>query len=413
MKSADVPLSAWFTKQKSTAKVALDVSTLGPEVSSLRLSLNRADLERAFTATLELLALPPAERGPERCLDIMRQWAGCRSPKATSAVGSILLERLALVPAENVFDALADAGLVEAWRKVTGMTVPELTALVLSRVEQTFPLPVFDWALLANPSARDFVPLRHLLDCITNQETAKLASSRLTAFVIKDPKALHLLSLLGLLALEPIRIPPVAAIIQGTPEALIAVLDNLPKLAGPKNEHLPIAAIIEALFVPMLDTTSRKRTRACALLARLGSGLLLVDKRSGGGEGALAAVAALGQQFRSSARDPENVAATWFLTSAAQPAPITGELISAEGALRWAFAYEECQQAGTSLGPLESLGRNLGLRPIAEPGALIPFEPRWHLDQKGGLLPDTSVRVLTGGWQHQGRPIIRAQVEPV
>jgi len=413
MKSADVPLSTWFAKQKTAATAALNLADQASEVSTLRFSLGRADLERVFSGTLELLTLPPIERGLERCVDVMCQWAACRSPKTASLIGSILLERLAQVPWQHVFQALPDTVLVEAWRKATGLTVTDLTELVLIRADQAFPLPVFDWALLAIPSGPELSPLRYLLDQLTNPPTARLAANRLTTFVTKDPKAQHLAILLGLLAAEPYRIQGVANIIQGSPDTLSAVLDSLPKLVGPKTEHLPIVAIIDALFSPLLDTTARRRTRACALLARLGSGILLVEKRGRGGEEALAAVVALGQQLRSTARDAESAATTWFLASAAQPAPTTGELISGEGALRWAFAYEECQQAGTPLGPLESLGRNLGLRPIAETGAVIAYDPRWHHDRKGGILPDDSVRVLNGGWQHQGRPIIRAIVEPV
>jgi len=411
MKSADAPLSTWFVKQKAATTAAIDLSALAEEVSSLRLSLSRADLERAFSATLELLALPPIERSPERCVDLMRQWAACRSPKTALSVGTFLIERLAMVPPEHVFPALPDSALVEAWRKAAGVPAPDLVAVVLDRAEQTFSLPVFDWALLNSPEPVPR-PLRYLLDQLANPTAAKLAAGRLTAFVAKDAKAQHLAALLGLLAEETQRMPAIAAVIQASSEALVSALDNLPKLAGLKNEHLPLAVFIEALFAPMLDTTLRKRTRACALLARLGSNILLVEKRGRGGEDALAAVVALGQQFRSSARDPENAAATWFLTSAAQPAPSTGELISGEGALRWAFTYEECQQSGMSLGPLESLGRNLGLRPITEPGTVVKFEPRWHQDPNGGLLPDASVRVRSGGWQYQGRPIIRAIVDP-
>lgn len=411
MKSADAQLSVWFSKKKGAASTALDVSALAAEISSVRLSLNRADLDRAFGATLELLSMPPSERSPERCVDLMLGWAACRSPKTALSVGALLIERLALVSPEHAFPALTDVALVEPWRKAVGVPAPDLVTLVLSRAEHTFPLPVFDWALLNSPEPASR-PLRYLLDQLANPTAAKLAVGRVTAFVAKDAKAQHFAALLGLLAEEPQRVPAIATVIQGSSEAMVAALDNLPKLAGLKNEHLPLAGFIEALFAPMLDTTLRKRTRACALLARLGGNLLLVEKRGRGGDEALASVAALGHQFRSSARDPENAAATWFLTSAAQPAPSTGELLSSEGALRWAFAYEECQQSGTPLGPLESLGRNLGLRPIAEPGTVVKFEPRWHQDPNGGLLPDAPGRVRSGGWQYQGRPIIRAVVDP-
>jgi hypothetical protein len=41
MKSADVPLSNWFAKQKTAATVALNLAEQSSDISALRLSLRR------------------------------------------------------------------------------------------------------------------------------------------------------------------------------------------------------------------------------------------------------------------------------------------------------------------------------------------------------------------------------------
>jgi len=375
--------------------------------------IQRSDQTRALDISIDLLIQAPASRHPQHAADSLHAWQVTRSPKTAVSFARLVLPLLSRLPAEQVVPLLPDEGSIKNWLKLSGNQVESVATKVLAEPPLYLATAAWDWLLHLTRSPAHRPALLHTVGCLRGGEHSKAAEAKLNAYLSKDSKGRHLEGILAACVDDSQSINSLARWVSANPKIMESALNAIPHIAGMKSPDVPLGQFVQEVFAGLLNTSGRKRLRTCAWLARLGANLVLVEKRSPSGEAALSRVTALGQELRLTARTPEDQSATWILSPFTSKTGETDELLSAEGARRWAFAFEESRSANQPTEMLSGLGYNLGLRPVSTVGETVVFDPRWHEDIIGGLLPGSSAQVTHSGWKYQDVPLIRTKVQPL
>lgn len=323
-------------------------------------------------------------------------------------------EALGELNVESALENAPDADCIETWRKVTKVPLLELESQLLAAPSATYATAGADW-LMAHGKPEHLLPLLDLL--LTKQVRPPCLlpwNEALAAALKKDKRGLLLgAALRGSWPTED-RITALAEVISSNRALLRATVDLLPALLAQKDAPTAAARFVGELFRTLLLEEGLEREFKTSALARLGSGILLADRRGTQTEAALGIIQSISGQLRNLTRGEALQAHTWLLVNLGhKEEPTDAKLrVSKEGARHVALAIEKATQGFSAKDILTVMARNLGLSLIGKPGEVVPYDPLRHEDLEGGLVPGVSVRVGEAGWAIEQETLIRAKVKP-
>ena len=323
-------------------------------------------------------------------------------------------EVLASLSFERVLKVAPDTACVEAWLKASKASVAEIEEQLLADPGATYATAGADWLMLrAKPNRRLpllelFLSRRPRLPYLRPWDDAVIAALK------KDKRSV----LLG----EALRhswpsedcLATLAKAVRANRALLRTTVDSLPELLAQKDMPATAARFVGEIFREVVITDGAEREFMTTALARLGTGILLGERKGAQSEAAFAVIQSTARQLRNLTRDEVLQARTWLLENLGrQEESTSGHLrVSTEGARHVALAIEKATKGFAAKDVLMVLARNVGFSLVGTPGELVAYDPLRHEDLQGGLVPGASVCVEEPGWAIQRETLIRAKVKP-
>jgi hypothetical protein len=190
------------------------------------------------------------------------------------------------------------------------------------------------------------------------------------------------------------------------------VCDLLPAILARKDSTDTAVGFVRCLFDGVVTSEGSDREFATAMVARLGTGILLADRRTSNSDEVLALIRKITRQLRNLTKGETEQSKTWVFESLhEEDRPSDGKLcVNLQGARYVALAFEKAGQGFDAKDILAMTARNLGLSPIGKKGETTSYDPLRHDDIEGGLLPGEAVLIEQEGWAIESETVARAKV---
>lgn len=319
---------------------------------------------------------------------------------------------LASVPFEEIIPVAASAAAVEAWRKAASISGGELESRLLSNMEQTYTTAGGDWLLLKSKPAK----LAPLFDMLLSRRTRPKFlpgwAEALESALKKDKKGALLEALLRHSSPGSDGMVTLAEVVRLNPVLLRNILDALPQLLARKDAPLAAAELVEQVFRGVGETDGAEREFMTAALARLGTGIVLSERRNAARDAVLEVISKFARLLRNRREDDALAARTWVFENLLPQGERTGGRvqITLEGARDLGVAFENLAKGFDASEVLKVTAQNLGLRPIGAKGEAVSYNPLQHQDRDGGMLPGDAGVVESAGWAHGSDVVLRAKI---
>jgi hypothetical protein len=314
---------------------------------------------------------------------------------------------------ERVLTTAPNAACLDSWMKAAKMPAQEVEKHLLAEPAATYATAGADWSL-ARTKPEQLLPLLELF--LTRQARPAFLhpwNEALVAALKKDKRG----ALLGATLRHPWpaedRIAALADAVRSNRSLLRITVDLLPAILAQKDASPAGAGFVGEIFRAVVTTEGAEREFVTAALARLGTGVLMADRRGPQADAALEVVRKAARQLRNLTKDETLQARTWALENLRrEDEPTDGQLhVTTEGARHLALALEKAEQGFAAKDILTVTARNLGLSLIGKAGEVVSFDPLQHDDVQGGLVPGDSVVIEEAGLAIRQEPLIRAKVK--
>lgn len=333
--------------------------------------------------------------------------------EASSVLFSAWREVLSSLSMEQVLSVAPDAGCFEVWVKTSKVSPKGTASTLLANPSAAYVTAVGDW-LLQRARPEELLPLVELfLNRQPRPEHLPIWSDALAVAMKKDKKCALLNVALRHLPFTEDNLAALAEAVRTDRSLLRATLDLLPAVLARTDAPHHVGGFVGEVFRMAVTTEGAEREIMTASLARLGTGILLADRRGTQSEAVLAVIQNLARQLRNQTRDETLLARTWVLANLSRETePNDGQLqVTMEGARHLAVAFEMVAQGFAAKEILTAAVRNLGLTPIGKNGEAVSYRPLHHEDVDGGLWPGDAVVIQENGWAVRQETLIRAKVK--
>jgi hypothetical protein len=321
---------------------------------------------------------------------------------------SLLVE----MPVDGLLKLAPSAAALEAWRKSARAGVADLEDELLARPALAYSTVGADW-LLSKGEPKRLGPLLDLF-LARSARPKHLASwaDSLAAVLGRDKQARLLSGILAGPGLADAHLSALAEVVRLNRGVLTTVIETLPMVLGRKDAAAGALAFVRQIFEGLVASDGREREFLTALLARLGTGILLGERRGPESSGVLEFIEGTARQLRNLTSGDSERTRTWVFESLrpVQGAPSRDVHVSIEGARHIAVAFEKVAQGFSAKEILPVTAQNLGLSPVGKSGETLRYDPLRHEDVEGGMLPGDSARVEESGWACRGEVVMRAKV---
>jgi hypothetical protein len=316
------------------------------------------------------------------------------------------------LPTMKVLPVCPDSAAIEAWRKKTQTSVAHLESELLSSLEVTYETAGADW-LISKAKPAHLVSLFGFF--ISRRLRPKFLpqwDKVLGATLSKDRRG-NLLTTILCESWNDDEIHTLAEVIRFDRRVLKTVAETLPIVIAHQNAKESAIGLLTRLSSAPLTAFGADREHFTVALARIGTGLLIQNKRSGRVEAALDLIQEAGRHLRSATPDTD-CKNTWILHNLDVSEPIAESCvqITRDGAQHFAIAFEKCAQGFSAVDVLRLIALSVGLKCFGTPGETLKFDPMRHLDIGGGAAPGEPVTIIEPGWLWTKDIVIRAKVRP-
>jgi hypothetical protein len=314
---------------------------------------------------------------------------------------------------EEVLLLAPDATSLEVWRKTAKVAAKVIEGRLLSDPVSTYATAGADWLLL-HAKPEQMSPLLELfLGRKDRPKTLLPWADALVPALKKDKKGVLLERLLRHPCLDRGQCATIAEVVRLNRTLLKNTVENLPAILCQAVPPEQGSLFVEELFTPMPNTEGAEREFVTTVLARLGCGILLQDRRGPQAEAVLGLIAQAARRLRNLTKDEADQARTWVLENLRAGAePSDGKAhVTIEGARHLALAFEKAAQGFAAKDILHAAARNLGLTPIGKKGEPASYNPLQHEDVEGGMLPGDNAVMEEPGWTLGQDIVVRARVK--
>jgi hypothetical protein len=201
--------------------------------------------------------------------------------------------------------------------------------------------------------------------------------------------------------------------IRGNRSMFKTVPDILAAVLTRKSPSVVAGAFVQQLFDPVFVCNGSQSGDVCAVLARLGTAILLAERHTPEGDTVLQFIRKTTNHLRSVTKGISNQSRIWVLDNLVvderQP---DGKLcVNLQGARHIALAFEKIDQGFPPKEILSVTARHLGLTPIGRCDEIGSYDPLKHDDVEGGLVPGDSVSIFEPGLAFNNEAVLRAKVK--
>jgi len=307
-----------------------------------------------------------------------------------------------------------DAKALEIWRKAARVDSKEFEGRLLG-IEAVYQTAGADWLLL-HTKPQKVIPLLQLF--LDRQERPKYLPAWIHALSValeKNKSGALLAIVLEQFGSDPAKVDALGQAARLTRGSLRVTVEVLPSMLTRKNTSAFTVALIDKVFEASSATKLDERQFVTAMLARLGAGVLMLDRRTELIDAAMKSVDQTVQRLRNTTRDKDLQARTWVIENL-QPreSSLDGQRqITTEAARHFAVAFEKAASGFSAKDILSMTAQNLGMIEVGLVGEQVAYDPLLHEDIEGGLLPKDIVRVEEQGWAYDGETFVRAKVRKV
>ena len=358
----------------------------------------------------------PKEQRPKPTPEILAGWIEIFRDRGLAQLLALVGEEwsgvLGKLSVAEILPLALDAATLEAWRDAAALPGADLEARLLADPVAAYATAGADW-LLERGQPGKLAPLLSLF-LARNSRPKWLAdwASAISGALKRDKRGLLLQELLKCGQESSAAIAAMAEVIRLDQDLWRQVYEALPELLVRPDAPVAAAQLVEQVGGEIAATVGDEREFRSAILARLGSGIVLTGQRSPAGEAALALIARQARSLRNLAEAPALAGHTWVFENLVPAGEKTGGRlqVTLDGARDVALALQKVAQGFPGGEVLRVTARNLGLLPFGKPGEVVVFRPLQHADEVGGLLPGDPAVIEAEGWTHGTEVVLRARV---
>lgn len=313
---------------------------------------------------------------------------------------------------EQVLRVAPTASALKAWCKGSKIPKKEMERQLLVDVALTYENVGGDW-LLANSKPDKLMPLiDRLLGRKPRPEFLPSWQEALTSIVKKDTRGVLLASILRSSSATEDRLSALAEAILSHRSAARILAEVLPSLIAKEATARKAADLTARLFSDMAPIRPDERQFRTAIMARIGTGVLLLDRQECQAA-TLDAMAETVRLLRMTTYEPILQASTWVLQNLRQESlHLQGGLqLASEWIPHLASAFENAARGFPASEILTVMANNLGLTSVGTHGEVVGYDPIRHEDLDGGMLPGDPAFIEKAGLAHDDTIAIRAKVK--
>ena len=344
--------------------------------------------------------------------DVIKSLLGAGFSETPAAIFAASLELLKSLSILDVLPILPSANSLDKWAKASKQPILRIELELLARPDLVYASAGADW-LLFNSKSEYLLPLWSLfLNRLPRPKYLPSWEEAIESAVELDKKGNLLAILLFSPGLEEERISIFADVVRKNHRLLRIVTEELPHLLAHKGANSKLIHFIKHLFSNVVFQHDADRELSTALLARLGTGILISGHCGSYSGEALAFIRETSQQLRNLTDCDDAKSHTWvlenLLADEKQPAGKLG--LNLQGARYIAQAIEKIEQGFPGKDVILVTARHLGLLEIGRKDEVVSFDPLKHEDVIGGLLPGETVFVTEPGLAFNNQAVRRAKV---
>lgn len=383
------------------------------EFRDVRHQLSGGEHSTTVDRLISMLSSPSSDSSPLDTADLVRVLLGIGYPATAAEFFLASVKKLQEMQLWEILPMVPNAACFDKWLKSSKKVAREIQNELLSQPLKAYDTAGADWLC----SQANSESLKPILDLILSRhprpEHLPPWHEILVAALKKDKKGGFLRSLIiaadnssaGTKTLIEAIISN-RQLFKSIPEALSLILTH--------KEPCPLAVnFVALLFDPAFVCDSTQREISSVILARLGTSILLADRRSQKSDAVLDFIRKTSRQFRTITKGESNQSRTWvlenLLVEERQP---DGKLcVNLQGARHIALAFEKVDQGFSPKEILSVTARHLGLLNIGRHDEVVPYDPLKHDDTEGGLVPGDTIVILEPGLAFNNEAVLRAKVK--
>ena len=377
-------------------------------------------VDTGFGETLDRLfasfSTPPTERPKPEAADASKIIAALRERGFVESAAMLFLQWRDVMGTQTLADVLPiapDATSLEGWRKIVRVPTNEFEGRLLADPAAAYATAAADWLLLHAKPEQTLTVLEMFLARKERPKTLPPWAEALLPALKKDKRGILLERILRHPWPAKEYLMTLGEVIRLNRTLLKNTVEHLPAILCKKDAPPAGALLLEEMFAPLHNTQGVEREYMTALLARLGCGILMQDRRGPQADEVLELIAQTMRRLRNLTKDEAIQARTWVLENLGAGAePAGGKIhVTIEGARQLALAFEMLAQGLPAKDVLTASTRNLGLTPFEKKGEVVIYNPLHHEDIEGGMLPEDNALVEEPGWSLEQDVVVRAKVK--
>lgn len=298
------------------------------------------------------------------------------------------------------------------WLKKAKVSVQKIQAQLAERPDRAYATIGADWLLEHPKQEFSLSVVEEFLSRRPRPEYLLPWNEGLAAAIKKDKRGELLAAIFRQPSINQDQVQALSEVVRSKRALYKTVADLLPTILARKDSNATAVRFVHCLFDSVVTSEGDEREFSTAILARLGAGILLADRRTPSSGEALVLVGKIARQLRNLTKGETAQAKTWvFENLREEDKPSGGKLcVNLQGARYVALAFEKVEQGFAAKDVLAVTARNLGLSPIGKKDETTSYDPLRHEDIEGGLLPGEAVLIEQEGWAIESETVARAKV---
>lgn len=299
------------------------------------------------------------------------------------------------------------------WLKKAKVSAQEIQRQLAEQSDKAYATIGADWLLEHSKPEMSLPVVERLLSRQPRPEYLLPWDESLAAAIKKDKRGDLLAAIFRQPPTSQEQVHTLSEVVRSNRYLFKTVCDLLPAILARKDSTDTAVGFVRCLFDGVVTSEGSDREFATAMVARLGTGILLADRRSPNSDEVLTLIRKITGQLRNLTKGDTAQSKTWVLDSLREEdKPSDGKLcVNLQGARYIARAFENADQGFPVKEILSVTARYLGLSPIGKNGEVVTYDPLQHEDVVSGLLPGESVVILESGWAFKDEAVMRAKVK--
>jgi len=413
MKSLDKNLAAAVKAVAKRHPNSPPTSTASLEFRDVRHQVSGTELSSTVDRLISMLSTPGPDSSGAEAAGLVRALLSIGYTATAAEYFNFSVGRLQEMNLWEVLPLIPNAACFDKWLKIAKKPVREILNELLSQPRRAYDTAAADW-LCSRADAKSLAPVLDLI--ISRQPRPKHLPSWHEVIVTglkKDKKGMLLRALIATAADVSTGTKTLVEVITSNRQLFKSMPEALTLILTHKQACQPAVNFVTLLLDPTLIPDCDQRETTSAILARLGTGILLAERRSQEADVVLEFIRKTSRQLRSITKGETSQSRTWVLENlhVEERQPDGRLCVNLQGARHIALAFEKVDQGFPPKEILSVTARHLGLLTIGRRDEVVAYDPLLHDDTEDGLVPGDTVVILEPGLAYNNEAVLRAKVK--